>query len=144
MDARAVWKQFAQSDEGRALAAQLEEAEDDQLTKQAELDHKISRALQRLAERMDTKELVASKKCDAETLYRSRHFSDHCELTMKLPDEMVLELGSMLTHYEDHNCAPAAAALDAFTKTIIVLMLDSLPAELVEEHLSEEDDEDDD
>lgn len=131
MDARSLWQQFAQSDEGRALAAQLESAEDDQLKKQGELDSKINAALSMLAKRMDDKPLVAEQRCEAETLYRSRYYSDHVEMSIKLPTEMVLELGDMWAHYSDHNCAPAAEGLDAFTKTIVSIMMESVPAELV-------------
>lgn len=140
MDARSLWKQFAMSDEGRALAEQLEEAETDQLHKQAELDTKITSALQRLAEQMDDKPMVASRKCEAETLYRSRYFKDHVEMSIKLPTEMVLELAEMWQHYEEHNCADAAQGLDAFAQTVISIMMESIPAEVVVEHLEEEDD----
>lgn len=142
MDAKGLWKQFAMSDEGRELAAALESAEDDQLKKQAELDKKINGALAMLAKRMDDKPLVESQKCEAETIYRSRYYSDHCELSIKLPLEMVLELGEMWSHYQDHNCAEAASGLDAFTQTIVSIMLESVPADVVfEMDQGEEEDE---
>lgn len=141
MDAKSLWKQFAQSDDGRELAAQLEAAETDQLKKQAELDKRINEAMRRLSGLMDNKPLVAEQKCEAETIYRSRYYSDHCELSIKLPIEMVLELGEMWSHYQDHNCAEAATGLDAFTQTVVSIMLESVPADVVFE-MSEEDDED--
>lgn len=143
MDARSLWKQFAQSDDGRELAAQLDAVEDDQLTKQAELDKKVNAALAMLAKRMDNKPLVANQKCEAETLYRSRYYSDHVEMSIKLPIEMVLELGEMWTHYENHNCGEAAAGLDAFTKTVLDIMLESVPGDVIAEHFPPDDEEED-
>lgn len=143
MDARSLWKQFAQSDEGRELASLLDDAETDQLQKQAELDQRINAALANLAKRMDDKPMVVQQKCEAESLYRSRYYSDHVELTIKLPTEMVLELGEMWAHYEDHSCAEAASGLDAFTKTVVSIMLESVPADLVLETLTEDEEEDD-
>lgn len=143
MDAKHLWKEFAMSDEGRELAAALQGVEDDQLDKLAELDHRISAGMALLGKRMDNKPLVAQKKCESETIYRSRYYSDHVELTVKLPTEMVLELGEMLSHYEDHNCVDAASGLDAFTKTILAVMIESLPPEVIIEHLEEEEDDPD-
>ena len=142
MDSKRLWKEFAMSDEGRELAAALESAEDDQLTKLADLDHKITTAMARLAKKMDDKPLVAKQRCESETIYRSRYYSDHVELTVKLPVDMVLELGEMLSHYEDHNCVDAASGLDAFTKTVLAVMVESLPPQVVIDFL-EEDEEDD-
>lgn len=142
MDARKLWLQFAMSDEGRALAEQLEDAETDQLHKQAEIDRKVSRALSDLAKRMDDKPLVAAQRCEAETLYRSRYFNDHVEMSIKLPTEMVVELAEMWQHYEDHACAEAASGLDAFAKTIIMIMAESVPADVMLEHFDEEEEED--
>lgn len=140
MDAKGIWKQFAMSDEGRELAAALESVEDDQLQKLAELDHKISSGMAKLAKRMDNKPLVAQQRCESETIYRSRYYSDHVELTIKLPTDMVLELGEMLSHYEDHNCVDAASGLDAFTKTVLAVMVESLPPQVVMDFLEEDDD----
>lgn len=141
IDARSLWLQFAQSEDGRELAAQLEAAEDDQLKKQADIDSRIQAAMAMLAKRMDNKPLVAEQKCEAETVYRSRYFDDHVEMSIKLPTEMVLELAEMLTHYEDHSCEAAAEGLDALIKTIIVIMMESVPADRVFEEMDEEDEE---
>lgn len=142
MDARSIWKQFAMSDEGRALAADLEAVEDDQLHKQAEIDRKITAAYERLAARMDKKDLVDEGECEGETFYRSRVFHDHVELTVKIPIGVVVELADMWTHYEDHNCGEAASILDSWTHSLIMMMADSLPAELVADILEGEEEED--
>ena len=143
MDARALWKSFAQSDEGRELAAQLEAAESDQLHKQADLDKKINDALRSLAKRMDDKPLVAERKCEAETFYRARYFHDHVELTLKLPVEMVVQLLEMWTHYQDHNCGEAAVALDEWTGALLMMMGDAVPSEKLVEFLGPDEEEED-
>jgi len=128
------------SDEGRALAEQLEAAEDDQLHKQADLDRKINDALRNLAARMDSKPLTASPSCEAETFYRSRYFHDHVELTVKLPTEMVVELFEMWTHYQDHNCGEAATMLDQWTGAMIMMMAESVPAEELADAMDDDED----
>lgn len=138
MNVREMWKQFAQSDEGRQLAAQLEEAETDQLHKQGELDRKIVSALSRLAARAD-RSLAPVTEYKTETVYRARCSDEDVELTIKFPLQMVFELADMLTHYKDHNCPDAATILDSFIESLVVMMMSSVPAELIPDDEEDED-----
>lgn len=141
MNAREVWKEWAQSPEGRELAEALDAVEDDQLSKQAALEKRIADALNRLSKRAD-KTLVSQPKCQAETVYTAKYFEDHVELRTKLPIETVMEMGEWWAHYEDHNCVEAAQYLDEFMKAILNIMLSTVPDEVIESFVDADEDED--